>query len=124
MSPLDVFSPAARAWFEQAFEGPTPAQELGANNDRRETRKGRLRVAHRCADDRHSIVGERRIRVKHTNERRARLGHTAIDRRRPSANRVLDQAGEPALAYKRPGVVLAAAIDDNDLRRRWSQDSE
>ena len=29
MSPLDVFSPAARAWFEQAFEGPTPAQELG-----------------------------------------------------------------------------------------------
>ena len=29
MSPLDVFSPATRAWFEQAFEGPTPAQELG-----------------------------------------------------------------------------------------------
>ena len=29
MSPLDVFSPATRAWFEQAFEGPTPAQKLG-----------------------------------------------------------------------------------------------
>src|SRR5436305_3962515 len=29
MSPLDVFSPATRAWFEAAFEGPTPAQELG-----------------------------------------------------------------------------------------------
>ena len=29
MSSLDVFSPATRAWFEQAFEGPTPAQELG-----------------------------------------------------------------------------------------------
>jgi ATP-dependent Lhr-like helicase len=29
MSALDVFSPATRAWFEQAFEEPTPAQELG-----------------------------------------------------------------------------------------------
>src|SRR5436305_8114788 len=29
MSPLDVFSPETRAWFEAAFEGPTPAQELG-----------------------------------------------------------------------------------------------
>src|SRR5689334_5447466 len=29
MSALDVFSPETRAWFEQAFEGPTPAQELG-----------------------------------------------------------------------------------------------
>jgi ATP-dependent helicase Lhr and Lhr-like helicase len=29
MSPLDVFSPETRAWFEQAFDGPTPAQELG-----------------------------------------------------------------------------------------------
>ena len=29
MSALDVFSPATKAWFEQAFEGPTPAQELG-----------------------------------------------------------------------------------------------
>jgi ATP-dependent Lhr-like helicase len=29
MSPLDVFSPKTRAWFEQAFDGPTPAQELG-----------------------------------------------------------------------------------------------
>src|SRR5689334_21779975 len=29
MSALDVFSPATRAWFEQAFDGPTPAQELG-----------------------------------------------------------------------------------------------
>ena len=29
MSPLDVFSPQTRAWFEQAFDGPTPAQELG-----------------------------------------------------------------------------------------------
>jgi ATP-dependent helicase Lhr and Lhr-like helicase len=29
MSPLDVFSPATRAWFEGAFAGPTPAQELG-----------------------------------------------------------------------------------------------
>ena len=29
MSALDVFSPGTRAWFEQAFEGPTPAQELG-----------------------------------------------------------------------------------------------
>jgi ATP-dependent Lhr-like helicase len=26
---LDVFSPETRAWFEQAFDGPTPAQELG-----------------------------------------------------------------------------------------------
>jgi ATP-dependent helicase Lhr and Lhr-like helicase len=29
MNALDVFSPGTRAWFEQAFEGPTPAQELG-----------------------------------------------------------------------------------------------
>ncbi|MDQ2910270.1 MAG: DEAD/DEAH box helicase, partial [Actinomycetota bacterium] len=29
MSPLAVFSPETRAWFEQAFAGPTPAQELG-----------------------------------------------------------------------------------------------
>ena len=29
MSALDVFSPGTRAWFEQAFAGPTPAQELG-----------------------------------------------------------------------------------------------
>ncbi|HYA08541.1 MAG TPA: DEAD/DEAH box helicase, partial [Gaiellaceae bacterium] len=29
MSALDVFSPETRAWFETAFEGPTPAQELG-----------------------------------------------------------------------------------------------
>jgi ATP-dependent helicase Lhr and Lhr-like helicase len=29
MSALDVFSPKTRAWFEAAFEGPTPAQELG-----------------------------------------------------------------------------------------------
>src|SRR5580765_5984982 len=29
MAALDVFSPETRAWFEQAFEGPTPAQELG-----------------------------------------------------------------------------------------------
>jgi ATP-dependent Lhr-like helicase len=29
VSALDVFSPDTRAWFEQAFDGPTPAQELG-----------------------------------------------------------------------------------------------
>src|SRR6187549_4065669 len=29
MSALGVFSPQTRAWFEQAFDGPTPAQELG-----------------------------------------------------------------------------------------------
>jgi ATP-dependent Lhr-like helicase len=29
MSALDVFSPETRAWFEQAFDAPTPAQELG-----------------------------------------------------------------------------------------------
>src|SRR5881398_4231552 len=29
MSALDVFSPETRAWFEAAFEGATPAQELG-----------------------------------------------------------------------------------------------
>ena len=29
MDPLDVFSPRTRAWFERAFPGPTPAQELG-----------------------------------------------------------------------------------------------
>jgi len=29
MSAGDVFSPQTRAWFEQAFDGPTPAQELG-----------------------------------------------------------------------------------------------
>jgi ATP-dependent helicase Lhr and Lhr-like helicase len=29
MSALDVFSPATREWFEGAFDGPTPAQELG-----------------------------------------------------------------------------------------------
>src|SRR5690349_20083880 len=29
MSALDVFSPETRTWFEQAFDGPTPAQELG-----------------------------------------------------------------------------------------------
>src|SRR6188472_124462 len=29
MSPLDVFSPQTRAWFEQAFDAPTPAQALG-----------------------------------------------------------------------------------------------
>jgi ATP-dependent helicase Lhr and Lhr-like helicase len=29
MSALDVFSEPTRAWFEQAFDGPTPAQELG-----------------------------------------------------------------------------------------------
>ncbi|MCW2621244.1 MAG: box helicase, partial [Frankiales bacterium] len=27
MSPLARFSPATRAWFSGAFEGPTPAQE-------------------------------------------------------------------------------------------------
>ena len=54
----------------------------------------------------------------------ARLGHAAIDRRRPPTNGVLDQASDPAFAYKCTGVVLAAAINDNDLRRCWSQDSE
>ncbi|HMH41294.1 MAG TPA: DEAD/DEAH box helicase [Gaiellaceae bacterium] len=29
MDPLTFFSPKTRAWFEQAFAGPTPAQELG-----------------------------------------------------------------------------------------------
>jgi ATP-dependent Lhr-like helicase len=29
VEPLDVFSPETRAWFERAFEGPTPAQTLG-----------------------------------------------------------------------------------------------
>jgi ATP-dependent helicase Lhr and Lhr-like helicase len=29
MSALDLFSPATRAWFEGAFEAPTPAQTLG-----------------------------------------------------------------------------------------------
>ena len=29
MDPLAVFSPETRAWFEQAFAGPTPAQERG-----------------------------------------------------------------------------------------------
>ena len=29
MSPLDVFSPKTRAWFEGAFARATPAQELG-----------------------------------------------------------------------------------------------
>src|SRR5919202_6771197 len=29
MSPLDVFSPETRAWFEAAFAEPTPAQSLG-----------------------------------------------------------------------------------------------
>jgi ATP-dependent Lhr-like helicase len=29
MTALDVFSPETRAWFEAAFESPTPAQELG-----------------------------------------------------------------------------------------------
>src|SRR5262245_56528913 len=29
MSALDVFSPATRAWFENAFGAPTPAQRLG-----------------------------------------------------------------------------------------------
>ena len=29
MSALDVFSAQTRVWFEQAFDGPTPAQELG-----------------------------------------------------------------------------------------------
>src|SRR2546423_13082972 len=29
MDPLDVFSPETRAWFENAFGTPTPAQELG-----------------------------------------------------------------------------------------------
>ena len=29
MDPLSLFSPKTRAWFEQAFAGPTPAQELG-----------------------------------------------------------------------------------------------
>jgi ATP-dependent helicase Lhr and Lhr-like helicase len=29
VSALDVFSPATRGWFEGAFAGPTPAQELG-----------------------------------------------------------------------------------------------
>src|SRR5437868_14960096 len=29
MSALDVFSPETRAWFEEAFGSPTPAQELG-----------------------------------------------------------------------------------------------
>ena len=29
MAALDVFSPETRKWFEQTFDGPTPAQELG-----------------------------------------------------------------------------------------------
>src|SRR5216684_2095265 len=29
MSPLAAFSPATRAWFEQAFDAPTPPQVLG-----------------------------------------------------------------------------------------------
>jgi ATP-dependent helicase Lhr and Lhr-like helicase len=29
MAPLEVLSPGTRAWFERAFEGPTPAQALG-----------------------------------------------------------------------------------------------
>src|SRR5262249_61602099 len=46
------------------------------------------------------------------------------DRRRPPTNGMLDQASEPAFAYKRAGVVLTATVDENDLRRRRSQDSE
>src|ERR687895_314057 len=29
MAALDVFSPRTRQWFEQTFDAPTPAQELG-----------------------------------------------------------------------------------------------
>ena len=29
MSALDVFSAKTRRWFENSFEAPTPAQELG-----------------------------------------------------------------------------------------------
>ncbi|HVD26731.1 MAG TPA: DEAD/DEAH box helicase, partial [Gaiellaceae bacterium] len=29
MAPLDLFSAATRTWFEQTFDSPTPAQELG-----------------------------------------------------------------------------------------------
>src|SRR5438045_9659663 len=29
MSALDVFSPKTRAWFENSFDAPTPAQEQG-----------------------------------------------------------------------------------------------
>ena len=29
MSSLEPFSPAVRTWFEQTFDAPTPAQELG-----------------------------------------------------------------------------------------------
>ncbi|HWJ45995.1 MAG TPA: DEAD/DEAH box helicase [Gaiellaceae bacterium] len=29
MNPLSVFTPETRAWFEDAFSGPTPAQTLG-----------------------------------------------------------------------------------------------
>ena len=29
MDPLSGFSPATRAWFEQAFDAPTPAQAQG-----------------------------------------------------------------------------------------------
>src|SRR5918912_1640236 len=29
MAAVDVFSPRTRAWFDGAFAGPTPAQELG-----------------------------------------------------------------------------------------------
>ena len=29
MDALELFSPATRAWFEQAFDAPTPAQALG-----------------------------------------------------------------------------------------------
>ena len=29
MDPLAAFSPATRAWFEQAFDAPTPPQVLG-----------------------------------------------------------------------------------------------
>src|SRR4029453_9992059 len=29
MAPLNLFSAATRTWFEQTFDGPTPAQELG-----------------------------------------------------------------------------------------------
>jgi ATP-dependent Lhr-like helicase len=29
MAPVDLFSTATRTWFEQTFDGPTPAQELG-----------------------------------------------------------------------------------------------
>ena len=61
MDPLAPFSPATRAWFEGAFDAPTPAQALGWPDDILDARE--LAFSHSWAVDPEDDRSQLRARI-------------------------------------------------------------